>query len=155
MQVQSEGYGTIEFEENGDILESQIAILGEDVTIEIEGDKDGVVDAMSRLWRLVHTYQAALEADLADPSASCGVAMYLDHLLEDADSEKLRAMFNGATPTKEQLFSRLVPYGIRFNLDESDLFFQVEVGIGNSISDYLICVTLNSQAEIQEVTVES
>mgnify|MGYP003631248237 FL=1 len=155
MQVESDGYGTIEFEENGDILESQIAILGEDVTIEIEGNKDGVVDAMSRLWRLVHTYQEALEADLADPSASCGVAMYLEHLLEDADKEKLQAMFNGATPTKEQLFSRLVPYGIRINLDERESYFQVDVGIGNNISDYLVCVTLDSQAKIQEVTVES
>ena len=155
MKVQSDAYGALEFKANGDIFESQVALGEQTVAIEIEGAEDEIAGVVGRLSEFVTSFRTALDANLVDADADCGVAMYLEHLLEEADSQRLKELCLGKTPTTEMLFGLLVPYDIRFNLAEPDVYCQFDVGIANDVSDYLVCVTLDSDCKAQDVSVES
>jgi len=155
MKVHSDAYGVLEFKANGDIFESQVSLGEHTVAIEIEGAENEIAGVVGRLSEFVAAYQTALDANLADADADCGVAMYLEHLLEEADPQKLKELCLGKSPTSERLYGLLVPYDIRFNLDESDGYCQFDVGLANDVSDYLVCVTLDSDCEAQDVSVES
>ncbi len=155
MKVHTDAYGVLEFEANGDIFESQVALGEQTVAIEIEGAEGEIAGVVGRLSEFVASFRAALDANLVDADADCGVAMYLEHLLEEADSRKLKDVCLGKTPSSEVLFGLLVPYDIRFNLEAPDAYCQFDVGIAKDVSDYLVCITLDSDCEVQDVSVES
>lgn len=149
--------GELLFEGNGDIYESCFLDGTQRVSLEITCDAEEAEEvlksACDKLPGLLQAAKRGIAADRADAAQEYGVAMYLEHLLTNADSNRMRAIL-GAPPTTDLLFALVHPYSVQVEPEEG-LYCSMDFGVGHDLADYLISVTLDSSGRVQDVVVES
>lgn len=107
----------------------------------------------SEIRKRTKTAHDAIKAAYGTPSDEQGATLFVSHHLEEIPGDYWEEHFRTATPTPAQILDGLV---LRSEFDDDDDdFSSFDFTLPGDVTNYVICVTINDDGEVEDISMES